>query len=237
MDADTTLGLLYTGVDFVVNPQLLVGLLFQHDSLRQTSKAQSNDIKGKGWMTGPYATVRLSEHLFWQSRIAAGRSTVDVLPDLTYTNTFDTKHWLATTSITGSWQLESWRIEPTISLSHIEDKSDAYVDYYGIAIPRMTTKMTEASAGPEFVYVIHNKDGSSLEPRIGAKLVWSDSSASGSTTPTLAGTPDGFRGRIDLGVRASMPGYAITAEGSYDGLGHSDWRSLGAMVGIRVPLQ
>jgi outer membrane autotransporter protein len=219
-----------------VNSQLLVGLLLQHDSLQQTSKVQSTDIKGKGWMAGPYATVRLGEHVFWQSRFAMGRSTIDVSPDMTYTNTFDTNRWLAATSVTGSWSIADWRIEPTVSVSHIEDKSDAFVDHYGITVPAVTQKMTEASAGPDLVYVFRNKDGSTLEPRFGTKLVWSDSTTSGST-PTLPGTPDGFRGRLELGVRASMPGYAITAEGSYDGLGHTDWRSIGAMVGIRVPLQ
>jgi hypothetical protein len=54
------------------------------------------------WMAGPYATVRLSENLFWQVRGAWGQSSNTVSPFLTYTDSFDITRWLVSSTLTGS---------------------------------------------------------------------------------------------------------------------------------------
>ena len=42
-------------------------------------------------MAGPYATIRLTEQMFLQARAAWGRSSNEVSPFLTYTDSFDSR--------------------------------------------------------------------------------------------------------------------------------------------------
>ena len=91
------------GTDYVFNPSLLLGTFVQLDSTRQRSFSQQSDIFGNGRMTGPYATVRLSEHLFWQGRGAWGRSSNEVSPYMNYTDKFDSTRWLISSTLAGRW--------------------------------------------------------------------------------------------------------------------------------------
>ena len=40
-----------------------------------------------------HATVRVTDHLYWQGRAAWGRSSNEVSPFLTYTDKFDSERW------------------------------------------------------------------------------------------------------------------------------------------------
>lgn len=70
---DGHLGLLSVGADYVFNRYLLAGVMIQFDDMRQTSNKDRSEIKGTGFMVGPYATVHLTEHIFLQVRGAWGR--------------------------------------------------------------------------------------------------------------------------------------------------------------------
>ena len=87
-DIRGSFGLLYIGIDSIVNRSLLVGTYVQFDSMRQNSLSQLNSIEGTGWMIGPYATARLSENVFLQGRAAWGLSNNIVSPFLTYSDEF-----------------------------------------------------------------------------------------------------------------------------------------------------
>ena len=89
-----TSALVSIGADYVLNRSLLVGTMVQFDSMQQRSNTQMTDVRGHGWMAGPYATLRLSENVFLQARGAWGRSSNFVSPFLTYTDTFDSERWL-----------------------------------------------------------------------------------------------------------------------------------------------
>ena len=55
-DQDGHIGLLSIGTDYVLNPSFLIGAMVQFDSMQQRSEAKVTDVRGKGWMAGPYAT-------------------------------------------------------------------------------------------------------------------------------------------------------------------------------------
>jgi hypothetical protein len=54
--------------DYVTSRTLLVGAMAQFDSMRQRSHLQTSEASGRGWIAGPYATLRLAENVFWQAR-------------------------------------------------------------------------------------------------------------------------------------------------------------------------
>ncbi len=237
-DSDGHFGVFYVGADYIVKPWLLVGLLAQYDTMHQRSTTQVFDIKGSAWMAGPYATVRLSENIFLQGRLAAGRSTNEVSPFLTYTDTFSTKRWLATTALVGRWQVGNWQIQPSASLAYIEDVSEAYTDSLGVGIPGLKASLGQFKAGPQFSYRHVLAGGTLLEPRFGAELIWNFTASDkvADFGGTLSG-PEELRGRIELGLRTQFTnGVGLDLSGSYDGIGSDSFHALGAKATVRVPL-
>jgi outer membrane autotransporter protein len=206
--------------------------------MQQRSLTQAFDIKGSGWMAGPYATVRLSENIFLQGRLAAGRSTNEVSPFLTYPDTFSTKRWLASSTLVGRWQVGNWQIRPSASISYIEDVSEAYTDSLGVAIPGLKVSLGQFKTGPQFSYRHLLADGTLLEPRFGAEVIWNFAASDNVADfgGTLSG-PEEIRGRVELGLKTQFTnGVGLDVSGSYDGIGSSSFSALGAKATVRMPL-
>lgn len=237
-DTDGHFGIFYLGADYVFSRYFLLGALVQFDSMHERSSREDFDIEGKGWMAGPYATIRLSENVFLQSRAAFGRSTNEVSPFLTYTDKFSSRRWLASTSLVGNWVFDNLQFRPRASIAYIEDVSDSYVDSLGVTIPGIRTSLGQAKAGPEFSYRFEHPDGSVIEPRVAIEAIWNFDAGNQIVDfgDTLSG-PEEVRGRVELGFRAtSAAGIAVDVSGSYDGIGSDDFRSVGGKATIRVPL-
>lgn len=238
--ADGHYGLISGGIDYVLNPAFLVGAYIQVDDMRQRAAGAASEVSGRGWMAGPYATLRLSPNLFWQSRAAWGRSSNDMNPYGTYTDSFDTKRWLAATALTGRYVRGSWTIVPSASITYFEDVSDAYFDTYGAAIPSMKVSLGQAKVGPVVSYRHQMVDGLILEPRVGAELIWNFDTSTrvdGVTDLGEVAGPDGVRGRVELGLRASRDvGPSLDVSGSYDGIGANGFHAVSGRATVRVPL-
>jgi outer membrane autotransporter protein len=189
-------------------------------------------------MAGPYATIRFSENVFLQGRAAWGTSDNSVSPFLTYTDKFETERWLVSSTLVGRWEFGSWEFRPSVSVSYIEDQSDAYVDSLGVAIPGIDVSLGQFKAGPEFSYKIELADGTTLEPRASAEVIWNFDSSDdvASFGGTLAGGED-VRGRVTLGLRAgTMSGVGVDFSGSYDGIGSDSFEAVTDKATLRVPL-
>jgi Autotransporter beta-domain/Bacterial Ig-like domain (group 3)/IPT/TIG domain len=240
-DLDGHFGIVTIGADYVLNPKLLVGTLVQFDSLRQSSTKQSTEASGNGWMAGPYATLRLTEHVFLQGRAAWGQSSNEVSPFLTYVDKFDSTRWLASATLSGRWTHGAWAFRPSASVSYIEDVTKSYADTFGVVIPSVKSQLGQAKMGPEVSYKYHVSSDLVLEPRAGVQLIWNF--AGGATADGLgsiggdAAGPSGARGRAELGVRATTSsGIGLDLSGSYDGIGASGYSATTGRATLRVPL-
>jgi outer membrane autotransporter protein len=189
-------------------------------------------------MAGPYTAVRLSDRLFFQARAAWGTSENEVSPFLTYTDRFDSRRWLVSSTLTGTYEKNSWMFRPSASFAYIEDESDAYVDGLGVTIPSVRTALGQFRAEPEVSYAYTMSSGTILEPKIGAAVIWnfeSNGTAAG-FGGTLAG-PEETRGKVNAGVATRFVGGAIVdIEASYDGLGSEEYHAAAGRVTVRVPL-
>lgn len=238
---DGHFGLYTIGADYVVNPSLLVGVLVQFDTTSQTSKGDQTKVDGVGWMAGPYATMRLGENVFWQIRGAWGTSSNDVSPYQTYTDNFDTTRWLASTTLSGTWDYYDWSFRPTASVGYMQDTSGRYEDRFGAVIPEVRSRLGQAKFGPEIGYRFAGTDGAVIEPRAAIQAIWN---FSGSTTADTLGTidgvqagPTGVRGRVELGLRSSTPsGLGIDISASYDGIGSDDYNDVAGRAAITLPM-
>jgi outer membrane autotransporter protein len=233
-------GIISIGADYVLGPNLLVGTLVQFDSMQQRSDSVGTDIRGTGWMAGPYATLRLSQNVFWQMRGAWGRSSNEVSPFLSYIDSFDSTRWLAASTLSGRWQHGPWSIRPSASVSYMEDVSESYADTFGLDIPSVKSRLGQAKLGPEIGYRI-DLGRTVIEPHAGVQLIYNfanetTAAGMGGLGEDAAG-PDGVRGRAAVGVRAkTSDGFSLDVSGSYDGIGASNYNAVTGRVMVRVPL-
>jgi len=237
-DSSGHFGVVYLGADYVVKPWLLIGGLLQYDEMKQTSTLSSFETEGRGWMAGPYATVRLSQGLFLQARAAWGASNNEVSPFLTYTDSFDSTRWLISGSLTGNWTDGAWQFRPSASFAYIEDTSDAYLDTFGVLIPSVETSLGQFKATPEISYIHVYESGTRLEPRVAASLIWNFDASESVTSfgGTLVG-PEELRGKIEAGVGIKFNnGIIFDVAGSYDGIGSDDYDATSVSAGVRIPI-
>ncbi len=237
-DADGHFAVVSIGTDYVVNRSLLIGALLQLDSMRQSSTQTPSEISGVGWMAGPYATLRLTEHLFWQGRAAWGQSSNDVSPLATYTDTFDTTRWLVSTTVTGQWYRGPWTFRPSVSVAYMDDTAERYIDALGVATPSVKSRLGQAKAGPEILYRYQFSPDLTVEPRARLELIWNfadDTMAVG--LGQIDGQITGVRGRAEIGVQMVTPdGIGFDLSAGYDGIGGSDEDAIIATATLRVPL-
>ena len=237
---DGHIGLFSAGADYVLNPSLLVGTFVQFDNMQQRSSTKATDVRGQGWMAGPYATVRLTENVFWQMRGALGQSANRVSPFLTYTDSFGTTRWLVASTLSGRWQYGNWLFRPSASLSYLEDASKSYADTFGVEMPAVKSTLGQAKAGPEIGYRL-DLGHTVVEPHAGLQVIWN---FAGHTTATGLGQvggenagPDGARARVELGVRATTDGgIGLDVSGTYDGIGASGYSATSGKATVRIPL-
>ncbi len=241
-NADLTghFGVVSIGADYVLSRSLLVGTMVQFDSLQQRSGSRATDVRGHGWLAGPYATLRLSPNVFWQVRGAWGQSSNTVSPFLTYTDSFDSTRWLVSSTLAGRWRSGAWSFRPSASISYMEDVSRSYADTFGLVIPSVKSSLGQAKAGPEVSYRL-DLGHTVIEPHAGVQVIYNfanETSAAGfGQVGGEATGPAGTRGRVELGVRAlTSGGIGLDVSGGYDGIGTGSYSAVTGKAMVRVPL-
>ncbi len=234
-------GMVSVGVDYVLNRKVLVGLAAQFDSMRESSEAQGSRVSGSGWMVGPYATMRLSENIFWQGRAAWGRASNDVdASTARASDTFGSDRRLIATSLTGRWSEGPWLLQPALSISYLEEQAEAHADAAGVAVAAATSRLGQAKAGPEIAYHWDMANGITLEPRAALQIVWdfaSETKVAGAGQLGGEAIGGGLRGRSEIGLRAATAsGIALDLSGSYDGIGSATYSAVAGRTALRVPL-
>ncbi|MBN9219249.1 MAG: putative Ig domain-containing protein [Mesorhizobium sp.] len=227
-------GLFTAGADYVINPGLLVGAFSQVDTMKQTS---GTAVSGTGWMAGPYATVRLTDRLFWTSRAGWGRSSNSLSDSGDFTST----RWLASTEISGKWNLgQGVTFTPNLGFTYFQDKTDAYKDTFEVTIPGVKTELGQLKFSPELSYGFATDGGLWVEPSFAPELIWNFASTNADGFDALSDTatgPTGLRGRIKAGLNfRTARGVSFSATGSYDGIGSSGYSAIAGQARINVPL-
>ena len=230
-------GILYLGADYLVTPAILVGALVQLDWTGEHARLPNSAVDGQGYMAGPYASIKLTPHLFFDARVAWGGSDNSVKPFGTYEDAFATDRWLANARLTGNWSFGNFRVTPSLGYTFVEDKQHGYVDSLGVLIPSQTVSLGRLSFGPEFAYRLPLADGSVWEPLVSIQGIRDDSNTDGAVGGLAAGGDD-FRLLVQAGVLARLRGgMLLRAVGSYDGLGsRTGFHDLGGQLWINIPL-
>ena len=230
--------ILHFGVDYLLNPDLLVGAMVQVDYLEDRNPTQNSSVDGTGWMVGPYVTARLQENLYFDGRIAAGTSTNDISPFGTYTDEFHTFRWMASAEFVGDFTAGDWTIRPATSLSYFEEKQYGYVDGVNVFIPSQTVAVGQFRLGPTFLHTYVSPRGVRYGTSFGFDAIYSFSGTSGVTVTTPTPPSDGWRGRVQAGVDFDLgQGATINVASSYDGIGQGDLDIFGLSLEVNIPIQ
>ncbi len=237
---DGHFGIVSVGADYVFGRNLLVGTMVQFDSMQQKSLQDQSDIKGTGFLVGPYGTLRLSDNVFLQGRAAWGRTKNDVSPFMTYTDRFESERWLLSATISGRWHHGGWTLRPAASIAYMEDKAESYTDTFGVTIPVVTAKLGQAKAGPALSYRHVLADGTVLEPFGKVELIWNfENEATIAGVGVLNGEdagPDGVRGRVEIGLKTMLPsGISLDLTGGLDGIGATGYSAYTGTARVRLP--
>jgi outer membrane autotransporter protein len=231
-------GVLYLGADYLLTPAILVGALVQFDWTGEHAALGGSSVDGRGYMAGPYASAKLTQHLFFDARIAWGASDNSVNPYGTYADDFSTDRRLAQAKLTGNWRFGNVRITPSVGYTSVEEKQHSYLDTLGILIPSQTTTLQRLSFGPEIAYRLRQAGGTIWEPLLSVHGLWDDTNSRG-TIGGFATSNDDLRAMVQVGVLARAPsGLSLRAVASYDGLGSgTGFRDVGGQLWLNMPLQ
>jgi hypothetical protein len=134
-DATSVWGVLFVGADYRVSPDLLIGALASFDDAQQDLNGLAGKARSTGWMVGPYATMRLTNNLFFQARAAWGKSTHELGFDGSPEDRFDADRWLVRGTLIGQWRWGPWQLRPRISVGYIEETQETYLNSLGVVVP------------------------------------------------------------------------------------------------------
>jgi hypothetical protein len=165
-------GVLFVGADYRVSPNLLIGALASFDDAQQDLTGLSSKARSTGWMVGPYATMRLTDNLFFQARAAWGKSTHELGLEGSPEDRFDADRWLVRGTLIGQWRWGPWQFRPRISVGYIEEQQEAYHSSLGVAVPEQKVALGQVKGGPEISYRYKLADGTVVEPSLLLEGVW-----------------------------------------------------------------
>lgn len=232
------LGLLRAGADYLLNPDLLVGVMGQVDVFDQEIDALNASVSGDGFMVGPYAVGRLGENLIFEGRGLWGRSDNDVNPLGLYTDSFQTERWMVKGAVTGDFSAGSWNFAPAISAYYFEETQEAYTDTLGFDIGEQTIDLGRVTFGPKVSFDQQLGDNVVMTPHIKIEGIWDFNPSDQVDLDGVAvySTED-VRARIEGGVEFKVPtGGVLSFSGFYDGLGVDTLEAYGGMFRWYIPI-
>jgi Autotransporter beta-domain/HYDIN/CFA65/VesB-like, Ig-like domain len=229
-------GLLSFGVDYLVEPDILLGVMAQIDRLSQDFTTPGSEIDGSGWMAGPYATVKLDEHLYLDVLGTWGKSDNEISPFGTYTDTFETDRWLVSSSLTGQFEVDNWDIRPRYSLRFLRERQFAYTDSLGVLIPAQSLSQGDMRLGPQVAYTRRFEGGSFLRPNAGFVGVYAFGERDTFSTGSFAGEAQGLTGAVNAGLDYQhRDGLIFGLSANYGGIGGAA-KTFGFEINLSTPL-
>jgi uncharacterized repeat protein (TIGR01451 family) len=168
-------GQLGLGGDYLVTENLLVGAALYIDWM--TDNKTDRTTTGAGYLTGPYVSTEIAEHLTFDGAIFLGGSTNDVtvsVAGIPFSGTFNTQRVVGQAQIDGLWDLEmlTIRSDATMFLRH-ETVGDYTVrDALGNVIPvsGFTNTSLNLSGGALFERAMPLENGLIFIPQAGFRL-------------------------------------------------------------------
>ncbi|MBK5570336.1 putative Ig domain-containing protein [Ensifer sp. SSB1] len=213
------------GADYLVNDRALFGLSFHYDYMTDPTDEDA-ELKGNGWLAGPYASFELGKGVFLDANLLYGGSSNDIDTGI-FKGSFDTTRWMADVKLTGEWQLDEITVlTPKLRAVYFNEETDDYSVKNALGevidLKGFIEEQARLSVGFDVERTLELENGLILSPSVGADVGFA----------SLDG--EGLFGRVSAGLALSNNDnwdldfsllFNIEGDGS---------QSAGAKVGARV---
>lgn len=203
------LGIVSSGVDFLVQDRLLLGGFAQADSGRS------------GWSLGGFGTARVTDNLYLDFLGARGGADMD-----------GARNWLMTTSINGKWTADQWTFGPQARITYFAALAPGGEDASGMVLEAQRRATSELAVGPSVSYKLTTVNNvlitTGLKLDTIAKL-----SADNASELALDGLRSGLEGTLNIELPS---GTRWKSSFGYQGFG-DEQRSFNAKGTLSVPLR
>jgi hypothetical protein len=119
LDSGGNLGVLYFGTRSMIGPDIMVGGLAQMDRGVETYDGAAPEMAARGWMFGPYMSMKLASGLTFDGRAAWGE-TENAVASSEIDDTL-TQRRLLRGKVTSTRDVEGWKVAPSIGIVYVED--------------------------------------------------------------------------------------------------------------------
>ncbi|MFK0274923.1 putative Ig domain-containing protein [Ensifer sp. NPDC090286] len=182
------------GADYLVNERALVGLSFHYDYMSDPTDEDA-ELKGNGWLAGPYASFEIGQGVFLDANLLYGGSSNDIDTGI-FTGTFDTTRWMADVKLTGEWQLDEITVlTPKLRAVYFNEEVDDYTVKNALGetidLKGFIEEQARFSIGFDVERTLELENGLILSPTIGADVGFA----------SLDG--EGLFGRVSAGLALS----------------------------------
>ncbi|MBO6604056.1 MAG: hypothetical protein JJ949_12570 [Roseicyclus sp.] len=230
--SDTNYMLGVIGAHHQFSSNLSVGGMLQFDYSETNTNAGAT-AAGTGWLVGPYLVAKLRDQpLYLEARLLWGRTDNEVSPVGTFTDQFSGERWLAMLGVTGEYETDFLTVLPNVTLSHVEDRQDAYIDSLSNLVPEQSIAITELAIGLDFEapFIL---DSGLATLTWGVSGIWSSVNGDGAASAFVSDVSDA-RVRLDLGYRYSGDrGMSANVGAFADGLGSRGTQTYGLEAGLQ----
>lgn len=227
----------YAGVDFLVHPAVVMGLLGQLDWMREDVSHLGTRTESTGWMAGPYLSMRLTPDLYLDMRGAAGRSTATV-KTLASLADFDTTRWLVHAQLTGNFRRGPLRLSPEVSVDYYSEKARDLTAATPFSLDDDPASLGRVRFGPEIARLFDAGGGIALEPHVSFAGVWDFHRGDPEQAGGVTYDAQALRGLIEAGLLVhGLDGVNVRLAGKYDGIGVAGVEAYGGQFWISVPLR
>ena len=233
-------GIVYAGFDYRLTESILIGLMGQIDWAEETSSELDSEVRGDGWMVGPYLSAELLDGVYLDLRGAWGRSSnraeIDVFANgLPFSGDFDTERWLVRGALSGTWESGGFVLTPEVSIAYMEERQHDYTVNDGVNsvdVDGQSLSLGRFAFKPEVAYLTHWGD-TALLPYVKPQLLWDFESAGEVTLDGQVSSEENLRGAVELGLRAAtssglVGGFSVT----YDGIGQENFEAIEFSIGL-----
>ncbi|MGO4625300.1 autotransporter outer membrane beta-barrel domain-containing protein, partial [Ensifer sp. 2TAB8] len=153
------------------------------------------ELKGNGWLAGPYASFELGKGVFLDANLLYGGSSNDIDTGI-FKGSFDTTRWMADVKLTGEWQLDEITVlTPKLRAVYFNEETDDYSvkNVLGevIDLKGFIEEQARLSIGFDVERTLELENGLLLSPSVGADVGFA----------SLDG--EGLFGRVSAGLALS----------------------------------
>ncbi len=222
LDSGSNLGVIYLGTRSMLSPDIMLGALAQFDRGVETYSGETPEMAARGWMFGPYMSMKLGSGITFDGRAAWGE-TENAVASAAIDDTL-TERRLLRGKVTSTREFGGWKVAPSVGLVFIED---AVRDSVSNETKAAGTGKVEVL--PEVSKRFALDDDAFIEPRaaVGAFVGFDDLQALNPSMPSVrptdvqlkaeAGVAVGVKDGTNLQASGGVESGTSTANGNWTG--------------------